>query len=113
MVAPLIIFAVLTGIVGIVAPIMNRGRKKAACILSLLAGAAPVAFFLSYEGMIHELLIYFGLFGAPPLFLISFFAFGFGEKKSIDQSAALASLLGIFVSLVYTFILFHVLSRME
>ena len=70
---------------------------------------------MAYEGVIESefLGIAIGMYGAAPLFLASFFAFGFGRNTSADKKAAITSFIGFFLGIIYSCLLIHILSRAE
>ena len=95
--------------------ILNRFRKKIASCLALIAGLSPCLFFMAYEGLIEsEILgVGLGMYGAAPLFLIAFFAFGYGQITKPDRIAAVVSIIGTFLGGSYTLLLVGLLARAE
>lgn len=99
---------------GITAGILNRFRKKTASLFALAAGFSPSLFFMAYQGVMDsQYLVFAGMFGAAPLFLIAFFAYGFGSTTKQDKLAAAASMIGFFLGGGYSLILIALLSRAE
>ena len=113
-------FAILgTGVVastaGIAATVINRFLKVAAGCFALAGGAAPWLFFAAWHNWVPSstLLSTVGIFGSGPMFLISFFLYGMGERTPRRGIAAGASLAGMFAGIGFNAFLSGQLAQME
>ncbi len=111
----LLVLASLTSGLAVAAVFHDRFQKPIASLLCLLSAVAPwfsiLPLFSHFQ--FGNFLIIFGLFGATPVLLISFFLFGLGKPYPARARSAGFALTAMFSALITFLATFNLLSKME